>query len=608
MKPDPNGDEGKEGAEMLIRKVCGFVALIMLFATCLSGNAEGQTTSALETFAAEVMGHAESLDPFFSVKCDAALQRELKSTSPFGGSATVFSEILKQAGNTGTCSMIWYDNSVLIHDVDYYPGWRIRYYWEKGRLSDLSAREMQLLEAAQALVSGAAGSDLEKERYIYDALCARVTYEKGNDGRGDKDNAFGALLNGRADCDGYADAMLLCCSLAGIPCRYINGEGIKDEMLSKSAEDRRHMWNLVSVNGSWLMCDVTWGDYDQEEPDYLYFNIGSQDAAASYRWIPEIAVNPVAAEADFHTQLMPDQQPETCYTMEDVYKAARRKTMAGKHHLLLYCPEEKLWETDRNAFVRMLYHGAIGNYSYSDSGRLFSVSNIVLPDVPFCFCGSKEEALSSIQAYADADVHSFILYFRPTVSESIFANDRAELGRILGESCLEESGRYSYSEESGRVVLTDVSFVSSLPVCRSLEDIVSLLRRELPAHPSSLTFVLADGLAFESLRDDITTAVYATGVHSFKYQWSENRVTVLDIEYYENCCFADTEEDAAAFMRSIRENGESDMRIYCTESLYATLVSDNASAFFSMLKQTGFAEYSVFHNDSNRMIGAQDLR
>ena len=85
-------------------------------------------------------------------------------------------------------------------------------------------------------------------------------------------------------------------------------------------------------------------------------------------------------------------------------------------------------------------------------------------------------------------------------------------------------------------------------------------------------------------------------------------MTVLDIEYYENCCFAETEEDAAVFMRSIRENGKSDMRIYCTESLYDSLASDNASAFFAMLKQTGFAEYSVFHNDSNRMIGAENLR
>ena len=607
MRKSRRNRSGEE-FEMFMRKICGLMILVLLMTICLSGNAETQRVSSLEEFAARVQEHTGRLETFFTVSCDPALIQELKRKSDIGKDTTFLSEIMKQAGISGPFSITWYDDSVMLHELDYYPGWRLWHLWERGDLNALSAREKQLLDAARALVSGAAGSDLEKERIIYDTLCARVTYEKEDDGSGDKDNAIGALLNGRADCDGYADAMLLCCSLAGIPCRYINGEGIKPDQQSKTAEERQHMWNLVFIHDSWLMCDVTWGDQDQKEPDYLYFNIGSQDASASYKWDSETLFTPVAPIADFPNQLMPDQQPETCRTFEEVYQAACKTTTAGKRHLLLFCPEEKLWETDRNIFSSMLYHGAIGNYSYGDSGRLFSVYNIMPPETPFCFCESKEEAISAIQAYADAGVHSFALYFHPDVSKSLFANDHAELGQILGESCLEESGRYSYSEESGRVVLTDVSFVDSLPLCGSVEDIVFLLRQDLPARPASLTFVLTDGLVFESVQDEITRAVYSLGVASFKYSWGGNRVTVLDIDYYENCCFAETEEDAAAFMRSIRENGKSDMRIYCTESLYDSLVSDNASAFFAMLKQTGFAEYSVFHNDNNRMIGAENLR
>ena len=593
---------------MSIRKICGLMVLVLLLTISLPGSADTQRVSSLEEFAARVQEHTGRLETFFTVSCDPALMQELKRKSDIGKDSTLLSEIMKQAGSSGAYSITWYDDAVMLHELDYYPGWKLRYYWGIGDFTSLSPREKQLLEAAQALVSGAAGSALEKEKTIYDAICAKVTYEKEDDGSGDKDNAFGALLNGRADCDGYADTMLLCCSLAGIPCRYISGEGIKPDQQAKTAEERQHMWNLVFIHDSWLMCDVTWGDQDREEPDYLYFNIGSQDASTSYKWNPETLFTPVATIADFAAQLMPDQQPEICRTFEDVYQAARRTTSAGKRHLLLFCPEEKLWETDRNVFTSMLYHGAIGNYSYGDSGRLFSVNNIVLPETPFCFCGSKEEALSAIQTYADAGVHSFALYFYPDISKDIFANDHAELGQLLGESCLEESGRYSYSEESGRVVLTDVSFVDSLPLCGSVEDIVFLLRQDLPARPASLTFVLTDGLVFESVQDEITRAVYSLGVASFKYSWGGNRVTVLDIDYYENCCFAETEDGVAVFMRSIRENGKSDMRIYCTESLYDSLVSDNASAFFAMLKQTGFAEYSVFHNDNNRMIGAENLR
>lgn len=65
------------------------------------------------------------------------------------------------------------------------------------------------------------GGAVEKERYIHDALCGRIGYYTNDESGEAKDCAEGALLDGLADCDGYADAMVLCCGLAGIPCRYM---------------------------------------------------------------------------------------------------------------------------------------------------------------------------------------------------------------------------------------------------------------------------------------------------------------------------------------------------------------------------------------------------
>ncbi len=41
---------------------------------------------------------------------------------------------------------------------------------------------------------------LAQELYIHDEICRRVTYEH------DKNTALSALVYGKADCDGYADA------------------------------------------------------------------------------------------------------------------------------------------------------------------------------------------------------------------------------------------------------------------------------------------------------------------------------------------------------------------------------------------------------------------
>ena len=204
---------------------------------------------------------------------------------------------------------------------------------ETGKTDLLTSREKETLGAALTVAEQASGSDLEKERFLFDALCGRITYDADpNDMDSDRDCAVGAFLNGRADCDGYADAMMLCCSLSGIPCRYIHGRAVD----SPDGRDGSHMWNLVFIENMWLMCDVTWGDRESEEPAYLFFNIGSQDAAASYVWNPETLFTPVAGRVDFSVHLPPDRQPVSVVLQEDVCRAVR-EFAAADSPLLLDC-------------------------------------------------------------------------------------------------------------------------------------------------------------------------------------------------------------------------------------------------------------------------------
>ncbi len=271
-----------------------------------------------------------------------------------------------------------------------------------------------------------------------------------------KDCAIGALLNGSADCDGYSDAMTLCCGLAGVPCRYIHGESTAS--LRRNTGSNTHLWNLVFVGGSWLMCDVTWGDQDREEPCYLYFNIGRRNASLSYHWNTATQFPDIAPMADFSTQLMPDQQPVPAYSQEDVYLAARSAALEGKRRLTLYCPEEAFWQTDGETFRRMLHHGGICSYAFQDSGALFEAGDIELPETPFRFCDSENEILDAIGEYAEAGTNTFTLYFPPGLSESLLANECARLKEVLSESCIQGAESFLYSDDSGSVTLKDVSF------------------------------------------------------------------------------------------------------------------------------------------------------
>lgn len=591
---------------MLKKRFISLVLLISLFSVCIPVHSSSGRASTLQEFAAMVEEYASRLETSYAIPCEWTLTEELKKPSSVGKGITLLSEIMIRAGS-GPYSVAWYDDRVLLSGVTYYAGWIILHRWQNGTADQLSSQEKLTLEKALALVSGASGTDLEKERYIYDELCARITYDTSDDSSGDKDCAIGALLNGRADCDGYSDAMLLCCGLAGIPCRFIHGDSV---VPSRSGSgDNSHLWNLVYVGDSWLMCDVTWGDHDHEEPSYLYFNLGRRDASLSYHWNTDTQFSDIASTADFATQLMPDQQPAIVYSQEDVRNAARAATSAGLHHFSLYCPEEVFWQTDYDSFLRMLYCGAVGQHSYASSGRMYEISNITLPDDPFCFCDSEKEILSAIREYADAGINSFSLYFAPALAAQMFANNHVQLLQVLSESCLEEPGRYSYSEENGHITLSNVSFSgSSLSTCASLDDMVALVRRELPSQPSSLSFLFTGGLSFDQISDVLSTAIYSLGADSFSYSCSGKRITIFNLAYCDNYCLAESEKDVRIYIHSVKDSKKNSLRIYCSDALYASLCADNASAFFAILKQAGFTEYSVFHTDSYRMLEAKELR
>ena len=179
------------------RWVCLLLVLALIF-PAPAAQAKTKRLSSLEEVAALVEEHAARLDVSYTIPCEWSLVEQLKSLSSVGQGTTLLAEILLQSGNISTFSVGWYDHEIYLADIRYYAGWRILKSRESGNTSSLTAREKQTLDAALELIAGASGSDLEKERFIYDALCRRIVYTGHDDGSGDKDCAIGALLSGRA--------------------------------------------------------------------------------------------------------------------------------------------------------------------------------------------------------------------------------------------------------------------------------------------------------------------------------------------------------------------------------------------------------------------------
>lgn len=130
---------------------------------------------------------------------------------------------------------------------------------------------------AEYLTSGM--SDFEKEIMIIKWLVQNCTYEKGDNW--ENSTAYSCIVNGRAQCSGYADAFLQTAKACGIEARYVHNE--------------YHAWNLVKIGGDWYHVDVTWEDpvgsnnYGFSNLRNMYINLeDSQIKSASFHhsWSP----------------------------------------------------------------------------------------------------------------------------------------------------------------------------------------------------------------------------------------------------------------------------------------------------------------------------------
>lgn len=133
---------------------------------------------------------------------------------------------------------------------------------------DKATYEPLLQEAKRALsqfeTEGMALPDAEK--YIYDILCRQITYSTATTHCG---NVYGALVEGKAKCDGISKAMKWAMEYAGFSCMCVDG-------LPYDGSEG-HAWNIVPIDGHYYHLDLTADVQTEDHHDPLYpaYNISA---------------------------------------------------------------------------------------------------------------------------------------------------------------------------------------------------------------------------------------------------------------------------------------------------------------------------------------------
>jgi len=104
-------------------------------------------------------------------------------------------------------------------------------------------------------------SEFDRQLILHDRLAGIVTYDETLSQEHIYD-AYGAIVNGLAVCQGYAEALQYLLRRAGIQSFIVTGY----------SQDQSHAWNMVRIGGKYYHTDLTWDDQG-ERLYHAYFNM-----------------------------------------------------------------------------------------------------------------------------------------------------------------------------------------------------------------------------------------------------------------------------------------------------------------------------------------------
>ncbi len=200
------------------------------------------------------------------------------------GLIDIYTEIINYIPyHIGSASYSESEKKATVQVLTYYAGDVILDAWEKGDTSGLNEDQKAVLELALELVEQAKAetdSELELEIWLHDWICKKVRYDSP-----DMDvttfefmrlrelSCVGAMLDGKANCQGYTDAFYLLGNLAGFDVERVMGDA-----------GGGHIWNTITLDGQQYIVDVTFDDINEDNYSgwtYTYFNVPWDEAVYS---------------------------------------------------------------------------------------------------------------------------------------------------------------------------------------------------------------------------------------------------------------------------------------------------------------------------------------
>lgn len=104
------------------------------------------------------------------------------------------------------------------------------------------------------IVNNVSGDVYNKALIVHDTLVDLLEYDQTTN-RANTHNIYGALIENKVVCEGYAKAYKYIMDSLNIPCILVSGKATNN-----SGKTEPHMWNYVQIDNVWYGVDATWDD------------------------------------------------------------------------------------------------------------------------------------------------------------------------------------------------------------------------------------------------------------------------------------------------------------------------------------------------------------
>ncbi|MDD5277748.1 MAG: TerD family protein [Methylovulum sp.] len=162
-----------------------------------------------------------------------------------------------------------------------------KYQFDRLMTQEMENRLSNMAEKILKEVISSSMDDYEKELALHDYLVKNVVYDYESlsipNPPQEIYSAYGALINRKAVCSGYANAMKLLLDKCGIECLIVSG----NSNIPDTDNSIGHAWNIVKINNKFYHLDVTWNAPINRSPGELfhhYFNVTDEEISIDHKW------------------------------------------------------------------------------------------------------------------------------------------------------------------------------------------------------------------------------------------------------------------------------------------------------------------------------------